>query len=405
MAAQLTRAPEPISKRRPDAPAALASLLTRCLAKNPADRPQTATEVVALLDNLEVSSGAMAPQRAFTPARMWIAGGAVAALAVAAVMFWPRHEEPATTTVSVGPDTTVVVDPPAPAPLTREDSLAIARAIQKKIDEQERAVTARAESARTTIPAPAAVARGEDINTMMARFADSLRAEIQKAVLDSVTRARGEPTIGYRFATGDAKLDSMVRRMTSEAQRIQTYRPIDAERALRDGRTPVPPQPTRVNSLSREAFAERAASLGPPRRLFVSYPILNARTRALTPQIDSLVDTLRAVLARDGRYLVISSDTVRAALAQTRTVNALSRALDVELFVSVGASVLPDTSVLMQITTRDLGAHSSYATRAIARHSLANQLMVGVDSLLNQTKMFLREQDNAPRRHATERER
>ena len=73
MAAQLTRAPESISKRRPDAPAALAALLTRCLAKNPADRPQTATEVVSLLDSLEVSSGAMAPQRAFTPARMWIA--------------------------------------------------------------------------------------------------------------------------------------------------------------------------------------------------------------------------------------------------------------------------------------------------------------------------------------------
>jgi len=92
MAAQLTRAPEPISKRRPDAPPALAALLTRCLAKNPADRPQTATEVVSLLDSLEISSGAMAPQRAFTPARMWVLGGTIAVAAITALAMWPRQQ-------------------------------------------------------------------------------------------------------------------------------------------------------------------------------------------------------------------------------------------------------------------------------------------------------------------------
>src|SRR5690606_13714127 len=42
MAAQLTRAPEPIGKRRGDIPAALSVLIARCLAKNPEERPQTA---------------------------------------------------------------------------------------------------------------------------------------------------------------------------------------------------------------------------------------------------------------------------------------------------------------------------------------------------------------------------
>ena len=398
MAAQLTRAPEPISKRRPDAPAALASLLTRCLAKNPADRPQTATEVVSLLDSLEVSSGAMAPQRAFTPVRMWVIGGAVAAAAVAAFAMWPRDEATPGMGISIVPDSTVVVSPTGTAAtLTREDSLAIARAIQKKIDEQEPVVTAKAESVRTEVAAPASAATpgNQDINQMMSRFADSLRAEIQKAVLDSVTRARGPASPGYTFVTGDARLDSMVRRITRDAQRMEMRGP-DVDRAFRNA--PQPGEPPRFTQLSREAFAERAASLGTPRRLFVSFPMLSSRAQVAAPQVDSLVDSLRTVLARDGRYLLIPSDSVRAALRQTRTVSAIANALDVDLFVSISASVLQDSSVLVQLTTRDLTAHSAFATRSVARHAPRDKLLSGVDSLLNQATRFLREQDYAPRR-------
>jgi serine/threonine-protein kinase len=403
MAAQLTRAPEPISKRRPDAPAALASLLTRCLAKNPADRPQTATEVVSLLDSLEVSSGAMAPQRAFTPVRMWVLGGVVAASAIVAFRFWPKHEVPMNaSTVAVAPDSSAALPAAAAAPsLTRADSLAIARAIQKKIGEQEATVTARAESvhtksAPTRAAAPAQVAQ-EDFNRAMARIADSLRAEIQKAVLDSVTRARGPASPGYTFVTGDARIDSMVRRLSRDAQGI-AGRGGRGDRELEQGMFR-PPPPARPNAaLSREAFAERAANLGPPRRVFVSFPTLSSRWQMIAPQVDSLVDSIRTMLARDGRYLVIPADSVRTALAQTRTISALSNALDVELFVSIGASVLPDTSVMFQITTRDLAAHSSYASRGVAHHSQRPNLLTGADSLVSQAKRFLREQDYAPRR-------
>ena len=395
MAAQLTRAPEPISKRRPDAPAALAGLLTRCLAKNPADRPQTATEVVSLLDSLEVSSGAMAPQRAFTPMRMWVIGGALAAAAVAAVTLWPRDDDPANAqTIAVVPDSTVVVTPPA-APLTREDSLAIARAIQKKIGEQEAVVTAKAESVHTKA-APAATASPsptltqDDVNRAVARIADSMRAEIQKAVLDSVTRARGPAAPGYTFVTGDVRLDSMVHRMTRDAQRLG--RGPDIERAFRDAQPPRPPL------LSREAFAERAANLGTPRRLFVSIPTLSSRWQFLSPQVDSVVDSLRKVLARDGRYILISEDSVRSILAKTRTISGISDSLDVELFASLNVSVLPDTSVLFQVTTRDLTSHSSYASRATTMHGQKANLLSGLNQLILQTRNFLREQDHAPRR-------
>ena len=402
MAAQLTRAPEPISKRRPDAPPALAALLTRCLAKNPADRPQTATEVVSLLDSLEISSGAMAPLRAFTPARMWVAGGLVAAAAVVALAMWPRDNvlgDPPPPRIG---DTSNVVQVPltVPAVLTREDSLAIARAIQQKIGEQNAAVVAKAESSHTKPPAPAqgvaaGVAAAEELSRNMTRMVDSLRAEIQKAVLDSVTQVRGIPR-GYTFVTGDASMDSMVMRLSRDAAR-RGDRP-QFEGGQRDLMRPPPaPTPGR-NPLSGEAFEERERNMGPPRRVFVSYPNLSSRWAFLTPQTDSMVDRLRATLQRDGRYIVIPSDSVKQALARSRNISAISDSLNVELFASVGASVLPDTSILWVITTRDLTATPAYSNRAVQRRTTRPELLKGLDTLYTWTARLLREQDRAPRR-------
>ena len=394
MAAQLTRAPEPIAKRRPDAPPALAALLTRCLAKNPSDRPQTAAEIVSLLDSLEISSGAMMPQRAFTPVRMWVLGGLVTAAAVAAIAFWPRG--------TITPSPVVADSTPLPAPvvvaqaLTHEDSLAIARAIQKKIGEQQATVTARAESAVTK---PASVSGGaskataaEEFSRNMAHMVDSLRAEIQKAVLDSVTRVRQVPP-GFTFVTGDVRIDSLVHRLQRDAERRGNRGmgvfPADGPRE--------PPSPG-ASTLTREAFAARLENLGPPRRLFVSFPSLNSRSRFLAPQVDSVVDSLRRTLARDGRYILISADSVRDILGRTRTISAISDSMKVDLFASVGASVMPDTSVIWQITSRDLGAHTSFASRTVTIHGFRPNVLAGLDELVTGTLRFLREQDRAPRR-------
>ena len=410
MAAQLTRAPEPISKRRPDAPPALAALLTRCLAKNPADRPQTANEVVSLLDSLEISSGATMPQRAFTPRRMWLLGGLVTAAAIAAIAFWPRHEvlPPA----AVADSAPAAATAPAAVALTREDSLAIAAAIQQKIGEQQATVTAKAESALTkpaarsggsgsgTGAGKAVTMASEDLARSMTRMVDSLRAEIQKAVLDSVTRVRGAPAM-YTFNTGDPRVDSMVRRLQRDNERrlggpgrgpdivIQDHRR-DQERGG--------DQLLRATELSREAFAQRMEKLGPPRRVFVSYPNLSSRARFLSPQVDSVVDSLRRTLARDPRYVVIPADSVRAMLEKTRTISAISDSMDVELFASVAASVLPDTSVIWQVTSRDVAAHPAFVTRAITMHGFRPNVLKGIDSLVLGTARVLKEQDRAPRK-------
>jgi hypothetical protein len=118
----------------------------------------------------------------------------------------------------------------------------------------------------------------------------------------------------------------------------------------------------------------------------------------MAPQVDSVVDSLRATLARDRRYVLVPADSVRDALAKTRSVSAISDSLNVELFASVAASVMPDTSVMWQVTSRDLGAHSSYATRAIAIHGQRPDLLKGIDSLVTGAARWLREQDRAPRK-------
>jgi tetratricopeptide (TPR) repeat protein len=57
LAAHMSEAPRSISELRGDLPAALAGLVMQCLAKDPAERPQTANEVVRVLDSLASTGG------------------------------------------------------------------------------------------------------------------------------------------------------------------------------------------------------------------------------------------------------------------------------------------------------------------------------------------------------------
>lgn len=97
LAAHVNEAPETISKRRASLTPALAALVMRCLEKRPADRPQSATEVVHALDDITTPSSGMAPTGALPSnapiaasrarARRWGVIG-VAAIAVLAAAGW-----------------------------------------------------------------------------------------------------------------------------------------------------------------------------------------------------------------------------------------------------------------------------------------------------------------------------
>jgi serine/threonine-protein kinase len=64
LAAHVTEPPEPIQKRRGALPPALCALVMCCLEKRPADRPQSATDVVHALDGLSTPSVGMPPTTA-----------------------------------------------------------------------------------------------------------------------------------------------------------------------------------------------------------------------------------------------------------------------------------------------------------------------------------------------------
>src|SRR5205823_3037649 len=61
LAAQVTATPDPVTRHRASVPPALAALIMRCLAKSPADRPQSAEELVGQLEGLATPTGATTP--------------------------------------------------------------------------------------------------------------------------------------------------------------------------------------------------------------------------------------------------------------------------------------------------------------------------------------------------------
>ena len=93
IAAHMTEAPQPLDARRPAVPAPLASLVMRCLAKSPADRPQHAEDVLSELDRLpnspEPQRDAHAIKRGSRRMRTtWIAMGATALAVLGAYAVW-----------------------------------------------------------------------------------------------------------------------------------------------------------------------------------------------------------------------------------------------------------------------------------------------------------------------------
>src|SRR5205814_5275717 len=88
LAAHVTESPEPITRRRASLPPALAALVMRCLEKRPADRPQSASEVVHALDDITTPGGGMTPtgtqaSRAGSRRRGAIAAAAAVVLVIA----------------------------------------------------------------------------------------------------------------------------------------------------------------------------------------------------------------------------------------------------------------------------------------------------------------------------------
>jgi serine/threonine protein kinase len=139
LAAQVVEDPEPVERRRPAVPPMLAALVRECIAKRPAERPQTAGQVMHVLDSIVTPSGGTAATTAvrlpsIQPAesyrRKWpLVGGAVAVAALlGGGVLWLRRNPPAAvpaagsvarseSTVPPRPQITPApVQPPRPVP-------------------------------------------------------------------------------------------------------------------------------------------------------------------------------------------------------------------------------------------------------------------------------------------------
>ncbi|MDQ6888312.1 MAG: protein kinase [Gemmatimonadota bacterium] len=97
LAAHVSEIPEPLAKRRPGVPFALADLVMRCLEKRPADRPQSADEIVRALDTVATPSGVS--RRSAIPAtsryrQAAYAGAAIVVVAVAYGGYVAAHRSP-----------------------------------------------------------------------------------------------------------------------------------------------------------------------------------------------------------------------------------------------------------------------------------------------------------------------
>nr|MBA3646561.1 serine/threonine protein kinase [Gemmatimonadaceae bacterium] len=105
LAAQAIETPEPVEKLRPTVPPILAALVMRSLEKHAADRPQSADEMLNVVQGLATPSGGLTPtmslpvqaQRAKkSRIPVLVGGAAVAALALGAFFFIRNRRESAT---------------------------------------------------------------------------------------------------------------------------------------------------------------------------------------------------------------------------------------------------------------------------------------------------------------------
>jgi len=116
LAAQVTRRPEPLQARRPACPAALAHIVMKCLEKRPADRWQSADELLAQLEPLATPSGGTTPTATRplaaavigTPARRYVAAAVVLTAVVVGALLLARARPPA---FALGRRVQVTLDP------------------------------------------------------------------------------------------------------------------------------------------------------------------------------------------------------------------------------------------------------------------------------------------------------
>ncbi len=315
MAAQLTRDPEPLYQCCPDVPPPLSAIIMQCLAKDPANRPPTAEALMSALDSITTSSGdvkhPLSPtlpsvsrrKRQLTAAAAF---GTVAIGAAVAIFASQRAGEPVVTNAHNDRDSAAAT---AASPAT-----------DAKASSRPQAAAA---------PVPVVLTRADSV---------AIAEAVRKRLADEEAKKGGAVTVGRATDsivafTRRMAIDSIIRATLPAGMAI----PVWSESA------PTAPRPP---------SSTRRVAIIPPRNS--SREELNVFGRLLT-------DSLRKSLDRRQGYDVIDADSVATAVAASRGVVAIQRAVDADLLISPSFVGAGDTMTVL-VTIRD-GANARTGMR------------------------------------------
>jgi len=338
LAAQLSHDPKPLHELSPSIPRSLSTLIMRCLAKDPAARPQTADEILHELDSMTMpigitpsGGGVEAPR----PVKRWTGAAAIAILA--AVLAGVGYA------VTRRGDNTL---PPPIAPVTSVTGTPTTDTSSKK--------------STTTLSPPAPPVAPQAVTSPLITHADSIR--IAQAVAKRVAAAK------LRDSIAAAKLAEATQRKM-------------------------------MDSIIAANSGAAAASSG-PRRLVIAEPPDQRQWPEASLLGRAVSDSLRRMLrGRSRQFTVVDMDSSRAVLARTRDINEINKTFGSELIVSIRLQALPRDSAMLMIQAFDASAVNTYRTRtAGGRPVPKNEVLMNLDQILLTTVTYLDEMTRAPRR-------
>jgi serine/threonine-protein kinase len=348
LAAQLTRDPKPLHELSPSVPRSFSTLVMRCLAKDPAERPATADEILRELDSLTVPI-AFTPQNGGTPARkpprrnhtLIVTAGVVAlgAVAIAALIARDRRAAATTGVVAAGGTASTAAS-----------------------------ATASNASATTTIPAPPKI----DSVPPPPPGTPALKTDRVLTHAESVAIAEA---VQKRIAAARARDSAAKARIAEQTQR----RMLDSIITANSGAT--------------------GATSG-PRRIIVAEPRENRNWPEIPLLGRAVADSLRRMLrVRSRQYSLVNPDSVRDVVANQRNADSVGAALSAELLASIQLVPTRGDSAYLLIQLYDLGADRRYRTRTVGgRPVLKSEVLANLDAFLLQSLALLEDLTRSPRK-------